>query len=396
MSRGTAVPLLGLALTLFLALVTPASAAGTQTYPMPRTGTVTIAGHGYGHGHGMSQYGAEGAARQGLGWPQIVRFYYPGTTVRTRNPRVRVLISADTSRDVVVSPRSGLRARDTGSGETWQLPENGADRWRFDVAGSGRTALAYRKGGTWRRFALLEGDGFFAAKGKPIRLHLGTTSKLYRGRLFSARPSAGSTDRDTVNALRLNAYVKGVVPHEIPVSWQPAAVRAQAVAARTYAAYERGHPRAGHYQLCDTSSCQVYGGYGAEDPRSNDAVRATRKRILVDSSGEPAFTQFGSSNGGWTSANRFSYLPAQQDPYDGWSGNPVHDWRVRMDVSRIEKAFPALGNLREIRVTERDGNGQWGGRVRTLVLDGGKADIRVSGDTFRLRLGLRSTWFSFP
>ena len=47
---------------------------------MPRQASVTIHGHGYGHGHGMSQYGAEGAARQGLTYRQIVEFYYPGTT----------------------------------------------------------------------------------------------------------------------------------------------------------------------------------------------------------------------------------------------------------------------------------------------------------------------------
>ena len=97
-----------------------------QTYAMPGTGSITITGHGYGHGHGMSQYGAEGAARQGKTWREILQFYYPGASWGTKSGRVRVLISADTTRDVVVGPRSGLRVRDTGTGKDYVVPRTGA------------------------------------------------------------------------------------------------------------------------------------------------------------------------------------------------------------------------------------------------------------------------------
>ena len=82
----------------------------------------------------------------------------------------------------------------------------------------------------------------------------------------------------TVNEVRLENYLRGVVPLEIPASWSLPAVQAQAVAARTYAAYERAHPRSSAYQLCDTSSCQVYGGYDAEHPAADRAIAATRAR----------------------------------------------------------------------------------------------------------------------
>ena len=59
----------------------PASAVSTdQSYWVPVGRTVVLRGHGFGHGHGMSQYGAQGAAKQGLGYKQIVNFYYPRTT----------------------------------------------------------------------------------------------------------------------------------------------------------------------------------------------------------------------------------------------------------------------------------------------------------------------------
>ena len=201
-------------------------------------------------------------------------------------------------------------------------------------------------------------------------------------------------DRVTVNDLTLESYLKGVVPLEIPASWSVEAVRAQAVAARTYAAFERRHPKTSAYQICDTGSCQVYGGYDAEHPASNAAVDATRRQVLL-SGGKPAFTQFGSSSGGWTSAGSMPYLPAQRDPYDGWSGNPMHAWRTTLADETIERAWPGVGDLRRIVVNRRDGNGTWGGRIVTITLRGSGGRVQVSGDTFRSVLGLRSTLLSF-
>ena len=398
MPRAVLALVLGALLAVVPALSGPATAVGVdQTYPMPASGTVTVNGHGFGHGHGMSQYGAEGAARQGKTWREIVQFYYPGTAWGSISGRVKVLISGDTSRDVVVGARSGLEVRDTATGGRWTLPRNGATRWRLDVAANGRSVVDYYAG-AWRRWKVLTGDGTFFANGAPITLYFGGTSKQYRGFLRAARPSAGSMDRDTVNSLLVEQYLKGVVPLEMPATWRPDAVRAQSVAARTYAAYEMAHPRARHYQICDTTSCQVYGGYSAEHAASNAAVAATAG-VILNYKGSPAFTQFGSSSGGWTSANQFPYLPAQVDPYDGWSGNPVHDWSVKVDVAKIERLWPGVGNLRAIKVSARDGNGQWQGRVWQMTLVGtksGKAtSIAVTGDTFRAKLGLRSTWFSF-
>lgn len=378
----------------------PPSASGitvSQSFAIPAAGTVTLTGHGFGHGHGMSQYGAEGAARQGLTWQEIVQFYYPGTKFGQTARRVKVLIGDDTSRDVVVAPRTGLKLSNTATGGWRELPTDlGATRWRLEVGSGGRTVVDY-KSDTWHRWTSFTGDGAFTAGGRVLTLYVGSVARRYRGTLIAASPSPGSADRDTVNLLHIDNYIKGVIPREMPASWSPAAVRSQAVAARTYASYEIQHPRANHYQLCDTTSCQVYGGYDAEDSRSNDAVRATAGVILT-SDGQPAFTQFGSSSGGWTSANQFSYLPARRDPYDGWAGNPVHDWTLTVDIARIERAWPAVGNLTAIRFTSREGGGDWQGRAWSMVLEGRKngagTKVTTSGDDFRSRLGLRSTYFT--
>lgn len=369
---------------------TPAHAA--DSWVVPKTASITIRGHGYGHGHGMSQYGAEGAARAGLTFRQIIGFYYPGTTWATATGKISVLISADTTDDVVVQARTGLKVRDVTSGDTWTLPTGTANRWRLTANGAD-TVVSYRDS-AWHEWRTVSGDAEFGAGGAPITLVTPAGARAYRGVLRSAAPQPGNPARDTVNVLTLDSYLRGVVPLEMPALWSPAAVRAQAVAARTYAAYERAHPRASHYQICDTTSCQVYGGYDAEHPAANDAVTATAHLDLtVD--GAPAFTQFSSSSGGWTAAGSVPYLTAREDPYDDWAGNPVHSWTVKVSDRVLEQKFPRIGNLQRVIFNARDGNGEWGGRVDTVTLIGGSGRVTVSGDTMRSALGLRSTWFTF-
>jgi SpoIID/LytB domain protein len=369
----------------------PAEAGGGDSWPVGTHATITVRGHGFGHGHGLSQYGAERAAAQGLGYRRIVGFYYPGTRWGTAAGRVEVLITADTSSDVVVAARPGLTLR--SAHRTWPLRVAKAKRWRIEPASRGRSKVSYRTR-TWHAWRVVGGDAEFAAGGRPIELSTPAGAVRYRGVLRSASPDGSSTRRDTVNVLPLDDYLKGVVPREVPALWHRHAVRAQAVAARTYAAYERAHSPARHYQLCDTEHCQVYGGYSAEHPASNDAVDATAHQVLTRG-GEPVFAQFSASNGGWTAAGGFPYLPAKQDPYDDWTGNPYHSWRVILDDGDLEAQWPGIGDLTRIDVDRRDKNGDWGGRVEELTLTGSDGSTTVSGDTFRGRFGLRSSWFTF-
>jgi stage II sporulation protein D len=384
---------------LLAAAVAPAAAMSTdQSYWVPVSRQIVVRGHGFGHGHGMSQYGAQGAASQGLGYQDIADFYYPGTTWSKVSGKIRVLISADTTSDVVVSPAAGLTVRDLGDGQTYALPDlTGVQRWRLSVDAGNHEVLAYQNPTGWHPWApadkaVLVGDGEFFG---PTKLTLWTPygARSFRGALRAASPSSGATYRDTVNVLPMDSYVKGVVPYEMPASWNPEAVKAQAVAARTYATWSRDQHPTRYYQVCDTTSCQVYGGAGGEDSRSNAAVDATARQILTYG-GRAAFTQFSASNGGWTSSGGVAYLPAEADPYDGWAGNPVHDWSLTVDAGRLERYYPAIGSLRRIRVVARDGNGEWDGRVSTVVLDGTRSDLTLSGDRFQSFYGLRSRWFS--
>lgn len=387
---GTAVGAVAAAL-----VVGPSTSAGAaDSWAVPRQATVVLPGHGYGHGNGMSQHGAQGAALAGLDHREIMEFYYAGTTWTTIGGRIRVLIGDDTSDDVVVVAEPGLKVRDIEARRTWLLPDDGAERWRLVAISEGRTKVQYLHGGRWHGWKRFSGDGQFQGGDGTLELVLPSGTMPYRGTLRAASPRPGEQARDTVNVLSLEKYLRGVVPHEMPALWEPEAVRAQAVAARTYAASERSAPRGAHFDVYDTTQSQVYGGVDAEHPASNRAIRATRRDGLAHGD-EPAFTQFSASNGGWSSAGLKPYLVSRADPYDGWDGNTHHDWRVRVHDTAIEREWD-LGNLRRIEVLTREGGGaQWGGRVEKLRLHGSKRSVTMSGDDFRFRLGLKSTWFTF-
>ncbi|WP_183093854.1 SpoIID/LytB domain-containing protein [Nocardioides stalactiti] len=352
--------------------------------------SVTLEGRGYGHGRGMSQYGAQGAASErGKTHRQILRFYYPGLAFGTAGGTIRVLITADSDGDVVVGARRRLAVRSVGSDERFPLTSKGAKRWRITPIDGGSSSRVWVLRSGWKKVRDLPGAAQFEAGGRPIELFTPAGAVRYRGALRSAGPGS---DRATVNVLDLDPYLRGVVPREVPALWHPEAVRAQSIAARTYAAYERAFTDRGHFDVYDTTQSQVYGGRTAEHPASDDAVRATAGVVLTDD-GEPAFTQFSSSNGGWTVAGTLRYQVAKEDVWDPWAGNPNRTWTTTVAATAIERAYPAIGDFRRLRVVERDGHGAWNGRALRVRVVGARASRTVDATDLRVALGLKSTWF---
>ena len=284
--------------------------------------------------------------------------------------------------------REGLTVRDRAGGSGCRLPDNGASRWRVAVGSDGVNRVSYQLRG-WQPWRVLDGQGEFNAGGDPITLVTPTGERAYRGRLRVGVTSTG--DRVTVNVVDLESYLKGVVPLEIPALWSAEAVQAQAVAARTYASYERDAPA-----VRRPTSSATPGPARSTAGTTPSTPRPTGPSTPPPATSSPAAASRRSPSSARAAAAgprpaSMPYLPAQQDPYDGWSGNPVHAWSVKVDDGRLEQAWPAVGDLRRIAVTGRDGNGDWGGRVDRIALRGTGGKVVVSGDTFRAVLGLRST-----
>ncbi len=126
----------------------------------------------------------------------------------------------------------------------------------------------------------------------------------------------------------------------------------------------------------------------AEYASTNTAIDATAGQVRLDAAGQPAFTQFSSSNGGFSAAGSQPYLVAQADPYDGWSGNTNTTWTLPLTAGNVEKNYPAIGTLTSIAVDTRDGNGEWGGRALAMTLTGTAGSVTTTGEDFRFRVGL--------
>ena len=379
---------------------TGAASSGTtarNTVAVPSSKSVTFSGHGYGHGIGMSQYGAQGQARDGRSWTQILSSYYPGTDRSTKSGDIRVHITADTTDSVMVEAKSGITFRQ-GS-KTVKLPTSVGGkkvvRWSIDTLGSDRrkSTLRYRTGSTWQTFEKRTWTGEAQLEASTLELVMPSgPNRVYRTALRSALPKSGATNRDTVNVLSVENYTRGVVAREMPASWHSEALKAQSVAARTYGV--RGLNAKRHYDMCDTTSCQVYGGVAAETATTDAAVSATKGTVLTYK-GALALTQFSSSSGGFTNVGSQPYLKAVDDPWDGWSGNKNHAWKQSVSASTIQKKYPTVGTLKSLQVTKRNGHGSMGGRVSSLKIVGSKGTKTISGVDARWAFGLKSDWFGF-
>ena len=244
----------------------------------------------------------------------------------------------------------------------------------------------------------------------PLRFDPGTavlrlSGNGYRGRI-RVRAEGGLVS--AVNDVGLEQYIKGVVAWEMPASWHPEALKAQAVVARTYGLVSR---KTGQwFDLYDDTRSQVYGGIRAEDSRASAAVEATRGEV-VRSGGALAWTVYHSTSGGKTASREdewgppgIPYLVGVQDAFDAIS--PHHVWGSTdaeddcpnsgrdcvWSASALKRALGsrAPSSITDFVVAERNGSS----RVARARLSGPSGATTITGGTLRSVLGLRSTWFS--
>jgi stage II sporulation protein D len=371
--------LLGAGATLAVATLAVAGA------PAHGASRVIVRGAGFGHGVGMSQYGAYGFAKHGRDHAFILAHYYSGTQLGklTGPAEARVLL------------RSAARMAFSGAAAVAGGP-------RLDPA---QTYAATRAlgGAVVLRSAGGRELGTFQAPlrvvGSPAGVLLrGTASNgvrdgRYRGDL-DLRP--GPLGMSAINVANLEDYVRGVVAGEVPASWPAEALRAQAVAARTYAIATSKNGD-GFDQYADTRS-QMYVGISGERASTNAAVAATAGEVVAYE-GKAIVTYYFSTSGGRTEnvensfigAEPAPYLTSVADPYD--TASPRHRWTVRMTLGRASARLGGLvkGGLRQIRVLER---GRSPRVVRAQVV-GTRGRTTVTGPQLRARLGLYDTWARF-
>lgn len=408
-SRLTAL-VVAVAVALGLAAGGTGPAAAETVSPQP-SGDLVLDGRGQGPGMGLSQWGAYGAAAAGRPWTDIVAFYYPGTSRAGQgNPLIRVLMTADADGTTEVEPATGLAS--TSGGQRHELPSGSfITSWRVARAADGALTMQYRDtAGRWLPYAYpgrLAADVTFTTDGGRVRLVLadGTRTELRH----SVRAVLDGGRVRSVAVMPTEDYLRSVVPRRMSPGWHISALSAQAVAARTLSARQRADAAGALWDTCDTSACQLFPGtarYAAdgtllswnEHARTDQALVNTAGVVLLHGEGSaarPALTAVTVSNGGYSVAggSAYPYLVARSDPYDGLAEGSPDTWQVTVPASRVEAAYPSIGTLRAVRVVGRDRNGQWGGRVTSVAVEGTAGAVSVTGAAFSRALGLRSTWW---
>ncbi len=359
----------GLSMAAALVLAGPAAAAST----------LFIRGGGDGHGIGMSQYGAYGYALHGWSYGQILAHYYTATAIGETSPSqtVRVLLG------------SGSAAF---AGATQAAGKHLDPSLTYDVVPLANGQLALVNQATHKQVGKFTAPLTVTGPGPLSLAGLGA----YRGSL-EFRPD-GSGGVSTVNTVGLDDYVRGVIAAEMPSSWSPEALKAQAVAARTYAITT--DVAGTFYNLYPDTRSQMYRGVSAETPATDAAVAATAGQI-VTYNGAPATTYFFASSGGhtediedaWPGASAAPWLRGVDDPYDGAGGDPYHQWKRQLGLAAAAKRLGKLvkGKLVGIRVTQRGASP----RIVSALVIGTAGTTTVTGAQLQGAFGLLSTWAGF-
>jgi stage II sporulation protein D len=339
-------------------------AAPSYVAPSGSGALFVISGHGWGHGVGMGQWGAQGYALHGYTYDEILAADYPGTALsQTRVHVLRVLL-ADGQKRLTVSSDKPISVVD-GSGAQHTLP-------------AGATQ-------------------FTAALPYPAPLTLSAAPKAtltlggaYHGKLVI---SVSGGKLRAINAVSLEQYLESVVPSEMPSSWLPDALEAQAVASRSYAL--AGRKPGAPYDV--SVSGQSYSGVAAETPQGDAAVTATKGQVLTYG-GKVAAAVYSSSTGGLSQSAADAwggvapYLVSVKDPYDTIA--PYHNWGpVFVTGKDLATALKLSGKPLDARVT-RNGSKRVVHLVVTTQAHGSQSDVSATGTAVAVALNLRSLWFS--
>lgn len=300
-------------------------------------------------------------------------------------PDLRVGLASGRA-SLTITPAGGKATVQTGSSKTITLAAN--------------TAAAIR----WQDGAFLVGREKLRSEVLVIRPaakagELSLDGRRYRGALELRHRGAGLT---AVNIVPVDGYLRSVVPEEMPVDWPAEAIKAQSVAARSFALASRGRHASEGYDLCTTTHCQLYTGTTAEKSASNAAIKATRGEVLTYG-GKPIEALFHTDSGGMTEnsedvwGSHVPYLRAAKD-----TPAKTMPWTKAISRADLERKLAAKGHdigkvrslvLSPLAIGRSAKDRTASGRVKTMTVKGTKGTATLSGTTWRSLLGLKSTLF---
>jgi stage II sporulation protein D len=193
-----------------------------------------------------------------------------------------------------------------------------------------------------------------------------------------------------VNVLGLEKYLSSVVGSEMPAKWPMEALKAQAIASRTYALKQKGNNL---FDIDSTQKNQVYNGLESRTYKTIRAVKSTRSLVLIHKN-KLINALFHSSSGGMTEnsqdvwKNKYPYLSSVKD-FD--KKNPKFRWQKKFSTNELKNLFPKIGGLKNIEILNITSTG----RVKNVKLIGAYGSYQMSGVDLRKKLGLKSNFVRF-
>ncbi len=225
----------------------------------------------------------------------------------------------------------------------------------------------------------------------------------YRGAIRVDLKAEGLT---VVNEVKLDDYIGGVIDEEMAPGWPQEALRAQAVAARTFALYSLERHGDEAFDVCTGTHCQVYGGIESESRTGLAAVSATRGEVMLYD-GKPIYAAFHASSGGRTAGSEEAGgnpVPYLKPVRDEDNASPKHNWQISVPVSEAQEKLKAagfdIGTLKKVELSPLDMRGKPGadrypsGRVRAARFVGSRKTVEIPGLKLRWTFGLPSTLFA--
>ena len=239
---------------------------------------------------------------------------------------------------------------------------------------------------------MMERPVFFAGT-DPAGL-IAIEGRRYRGILEMVQADKGNIQ--VVNELGLEEYLYGVIPKEMSPNWHGEVLKAQAVAARTYTVANLSKWDKYGFDIGANSGDQVYGGYDAEDSRTNRAVEETQGQVILYDD-KPITAFYHADSGGRTEACKDVFgsdLPYLQPVDDIVRANSPHsEWEISLSAKdtseRAKSVAHNIGEIREISIIERS----LAGRVKKILLKGSLGDKIIENSEIRNIFGLKSNFF---
>ena len=193
-----------------------------------------------------------------------------------------------------------------------------------------------------------------------------------------------------VNTLGIEKYLSSVVGSEMPAKWPLEALKAQAIASRTYALKQKGNPL---YDIDSTNKNQVYIGLEARTSKTKRAVSSTRS-LVITYKNKLINALFHSSSAGMTEnsqdvwKNKYPYLTSVKD-FD--KNNPKLLWKKKFSDAQLQKLFPRIGSIKSIDILNVTNTG----RIKNAKVNGALGSDEISGVDIRKKLNLNSTLVRF-